>query len=124
MGYSICPVGGSSSLYLFGGSCVPGNCYHNDLVLLDTISSEWKTVECTNSPATSPMKKNGHGMISFTSDEHDYLFVFGGVGPTPTFTPSHHGRQYVPSPVVPDGSYTNEAHILCVTPFPGEYILL
>ena len=73
---------------------------------------------CIDSPTTSPMKKQGAGMISFTSNNEEYLFVFGGVGPTPTPIPST--GQYIPHPTIPNKSYTNEVHMLSVSSSIGQ----
>ena len=91
MGYSSYSLG--NKIYYFGGTCMPGDCYHNDLFTLDTLSKDWRQVDYISLPTSSPMKKYGHVMASFTIDSEDYLFVFGGFGTTPTPTPSH--GQYV-----------------------------
>ena len=114
MQYSCCSLG--SKMYTFGGSCKPSDCYHNDLFALDTLNKEWRQVDCIDSPTTSPMKKQGAGMVSLTKNDQDFLLVFGGVGLTPTTMPST--GQYVPHPVTPKESFTNEAHMLSST---GQY---
>ena len=75
MDYSSCSLG--NKIYYFGGSCMPDDCYHNDLFTLDTLSKDWRQVDYISSPTSSPMKKYGHEMASFTVDSEDYLFVFG-----------------------------------------------
>ena len=115
-GYSSCSLG--NKIYYFGGNCIPNDCYHNDLFTLDTLSKDWRQVDYISSPTSSPMKKNGHEMASFTVGSEDYLFVFGGYGPTPTPTPSH--GQYVLYTTRPNRSYTNEVHMLCVSPTTGQ----
>ena len=62
--YSSCSVG--SKMYTFGGSCMPYDCYHNDLFAFDTLNKEWRQVDCIDSPTTSPMKKRGAGMIYYS----------------------------------------------------------
>ena len=116
MDYSSCSLG--NKMYYFGGNCIPDGCFHNDLFTLDTLSKDWRQVDYIGSPTSSPMKKIGHEMASFTIDSNDYLFVFGGVGPTPTPTPSH--GQYVLYTTRPNRSYTNEVHMLCVSPTTGQ----
>ena len=116
MGYSSCSLG--NKIYYFGGKCMDDECYHNDLFTLDTLSKDWRQVDYISSPTSNPMKKSGHVMASFTVDSEDYLFVFGGIGPTPTSTPSH--GQYVPYPTLPNRSFTNEVHMLCVSPTTGQ----
>ena len=113
MFYSCCSV--DCKMFLFGGNCIPNDCYHNDLFTFDTLCNEWRQVD---SSITNPMKKHGHEMTSFSINNEDYLFVFGGIGPTPTSAPSH--GQYVPSTRLPNRSYTNEVHMLCVTPSTGQ----
>ena len=115
MQYSCCSLG--SKMYTFGGSCKPSDCYHNDLFALDTLNKEWRQVDCTVSKS-SPMKKQGAGMISFTSNNEECLFVFGGFGPNPTSMPSD--GQYIRSPLFPDKSFTNEMHMLSVQYSTGQ----
>ncbi len=114
--YSCCSAG--SKMYTFGGSCKSTDCYHNDLFALDTLNKDWRQVNCIDSPTTSPMKKQGAGMISLTKNDQDFLIVFGGVGLTPTPIPSD--GQYVPHPVVPNESFTNEVHMLSVSSSTGQ----
>ena len=114
--YSSCSLG--NKIYYFGGNFFPDDCYHNNLFTLDILSKDWRQVDYISSPTSSPMKKVGHEMASFTVDSRGYLFVFGGYGPTPTPAPSH--GQYVPCPTRRNRSYTNEVHILCVSPTTGQ----
>ena len=116
MGYSSCLL--DDKIYFFGGSCMPTDCYHNDLFTLDTLSKDWRQIEYISSPTTCPMKKCGHEMTSFTVDNEDYLFVFGGYGPTPTSKRSY--GQYVPHPTLPNRSFTNEVHMLCLSAPTGQ----
>ncbi len=114
MFYSCCTIG--SKIYMFGGNCMPGDCYHNDLFMMDTLNNKWSQIEYTNSPST-PMKKRGHGMMSFTNNKKECLLIIGGDGPTPT-SPSN--GQYIPSPSIPNYSYTNEVHSLCLSSSPCQ----
>ena len=66
---------------------------------------------------STPMKKTGSGMISFSSDKEDYLLTIGGFGPTPATALPH--SVYTPHPTLPNRMYTNEAHVLCVSSSPG-----
>ena len=104
------------SILYFGGSCEPGNCFHNDLFELNTLISEWRKL-INSSPDTGPMRKNGCGMISFNMNGEDNLLVIGGFGPTPITT--HTGSKYIPDPNIPNLCYTNEIHTMCVNSSPG-----
>ena len=115
--YSSCSV--NSNIFIFGGSCLPTDCYHSDLFTLDTLSNKWSQIEYNNSPTTSPMKKRGHGMISFTSNKKDYLMIIGGFGPTPTST-THSNGECIPHPTIPDRSFTNETHLMCLSSSPSQ----
>ncbi len=118
MQYSCCSLG--SKMYTFGGSCKPSDCYHNDLFALDTLNKEWRQVDCI--VTKSPMKKQGAGMVSFTSNNDEHLFVFGGFGPNLTPIPSD--GQYIRSPYYPDKSFTNEMHMLTVPSSTGQYSII
>ena len=115
--YSSCSV--NSNIFIFGGSCLPDDCYHSYLFTLDTLSNKWSRIEYNNSPTTSPMKKQGHGMISFTSNKKNHLLIIGGNGPTPTSTTHSYG-EYIPHPTRPDRSYTNETHLMCLSSSPSQ----
>ena len=60
------------------------------------------------------MKKSGCGVVHFTDEEEDLLFVVGGYGPTPS---SHQrGAQYKQIMIVIRSYvYTNEQHIFCLS---------
>ena len=112
MDYSCCTTG--SKVYMFGGSCMPDDCYHNDLFMMDTLSNnEWSQIEYSNSSSTNPMKKLGHGMMSITNNKEEYLLIIGGYGPTPTSTTPN--KEYIPDPTTPNRWYTSEVHLLSVT---------
>ena len=56
------------------------------------------------------MKKSDCGVVHFTDEEEDLLFVVGGYGPTPS---SHQrGAQYKQ---IGSYVYTNEQHIFCLS---------
>ena len=104
------------SILYFGGSCIPNDCFHNDLFELDTLTNEWR--EIINSfPENGPMRKRSCGMISFNMNGEDILVVIGGFGPSPITT--HTGSKYIPSPNIPHCCYTNEIHSMCVNSSPG-----
>ena len=107
----------SDTTYYFGGCCKPpDDCYHNNVFAFSTTSNKWNKILYTATKST-PMKKVGSGMISFSSDKEDYLLTIGGFGPTPATRPSH--SVYIPHPTLPNLTYTNEAHVLCVSSSPG-----
>ena len=111
MFYSCCTI--SSKVYMFGGSCMANDCYHNDLFMMDMLSNKWSQIEYSNSSSTSPMKKHGHGMMSITNNKKECLLVIGGAGPTPTSTTPN--AEYIPFPTIPDVTFTNEVHLISVS---------
>ena len=118
MNYSCANI--SDTFYYFGGRCKHlDDCCHNDVFAFSTTGNKWNAILYTNTKNT-PMKKTGSGMISFSSDNKDYLLTIGGFGPTPATRPSH--SVYTPSPIVPNKMYTNEAHVLCVSSSPGIHV--
>ena len=114
MGYSCASI--SDTVYYFGGRCKPNDCYHNDVFAFSTTGNKWNEILYTDTKST-PMKKAGSGMISFSSDKEDYLLSIGGFGPTPATALPH--SVYTPHPTLPNRMYTNEAHVLCVSSSPG-----
>ena len=101
------------NILYFGGSCIPNDCFHNDLFELDSLTYEWREI-INSSPDNGPMRKRTCGMISFNINN---LLVIGGVGPTPITT--HPSSKYIPSPNNPNYCYTNEIHTMCVNSSPG-----
>ena len=66
-------------LYYFGGGCGHGDCYHNNITQLDTVSLQWRELEPTD--ATRPvMMRCAGGMISFEHDGVHHLLMIGGLG--------------------------------------------
>ena len=116
MGYSCASI--NNEVFFFGGGCKL-NCYHNDTFILNTASKKWSRMLYADVRMV-PMEKVGHCMISFSSDKEDYLLVVGGVGSTPTTTPSHSVYSHVH--VHANHYFTNEAHILCVSSSPGRVL--
>ena len=100
----------------FGGSCIPNDCFHNDLFELNTLTNEWREI-INSSPDNGPMRKHSCGMISFNMNGEQSLLVIGGFGPTPSTT--HTSFKYIPSPRNPNHCYTNEIHTMCVNSSPG-----
>ena len=104
------------SILYFGGRCQLGDCYHNELFELNTLTNEWREV-INSSSDNGPMRKRGCGMISFNTNGEDNLLVIGGFGPTPITT--HTGSKYIPYPNIPNVCITNEIHTMCVNSSPG-----
>ena len=117
MGYSSASI--NNEVFFFGGDCKHRDCYHNYTFVLNTANKEWSRVLYANEEM-APMKKIGHCMISFSGGKEDYLLVVGGFGPTPTTIPSH--SMYTRVPLYANHSFTNEAHILCVSSSPGRVL--
>ena len=70
-----------SNIYYYGGWCGHDLCYCNSLNVLNTLNMNWTLVQPNND---SMMKKCNGGMISLGFDDTEYLFIVGGLGPTPT----------------------------------------
>ena len=105
-----------NKIFYYGGNCKPGDCHHNNLYELNSLTNNWReVVNCT--PDNVPMKKIYCGMISFKINRKYNLLVFGGFGPVP-ITTTHSHSQYSP-PNNPNRCYTNEVHMMCVTTSPG-----
>ena len=105
-----------NKIFYYGGNCKPGDCHHNNLYELNSLTDNWReVVNCT--PDNVPMKKIYCGMISFKINRKYNLLVFGGFGPVP-ITTTHSHSQYSP-PNNPNRCYTNEVHMMCVTTSPG-----
>ena len=108
-GYSCVAV--RNDLYYFGGWCGHGSCYHNSVHSLSTSTLQWRMLAPTTSEDWAPMMKRDCGVVLFTDEEEDLLFVVGGYGPTPS---SHQrGAQYKQESY--DRVYTNEQHIFCLS---------
>ena len=108
-GYSCVAV--RNDLYYFGGECSHSGCYHNSLHTLSTSTLQWRMLAPTTSEDGAPMKKSGCGVVHFTDEEEDLLFVVGGYGPTPSSR--QRGAQY--KQANKDYVHTNEQHIFCLS---------
>ncbi|XP_019852398.1 PREDICTED: kelch domain-containing protein 3-like, partial [Amphimedon queenslandica] len=72
----------NDQLYYFGGWCGHGDCLHNSITQLDTISLQWRELEPTD--ATRPVMMRGYGgMISIEHDGIHHLLMIGGMGSKP-----------------------------------------
>ena len=69
-----------SNIYYYAGWCGHGNCFHNSLNSLNTLTMSWTQLRPNDE---SRMKKGYGGMLSLELDGTDYLFMVGGLGTTP-----------------------------------------
>ena len=116
MGYACTKI--ENSIFYFGGRCNRGNCFHNTLYELNTLTNNWSEISSTcTTPDNVPMRKIGSGMISFKTNGENNLILSGGVGPAPNTTQKH--SQCVYSPNYPSVSYTNEIHCMNLSTSPG-----
>ncbi|XP_019859841.1 PREDICTED: uncharacterized protein LOC109588094 isoform X1 [Amphimedon queenslandica] len=91
-------------LYYFGGACGHGNCYHNSITQLDTVSLQWRELEPTD--ATRPVMRRGYGgMISFKHDGVHHLLMIGGRGSKPAVQLPHY--KYIE---LPHGNWHTNEH--------------
>ena len=102
-----------NDLYYFGGWCGHGGSdrYHNNVHTLSTSTLQWRMLAPTTSKDGAPMKKSDCGVVHFTDEEKDLLFVVGGYGPTPSYR--QHGAQY--KQAIKGYVHTNEQHIFCLS---------
>ena len=69
-------------LYYFGGWCHHGDCFHNSITQLDTVSLQWRELEPTDA-ARPVMMRAASGMISLEHNGVHHLLMIGGVGSKP-----------------------------------------
>ena len=118
MNYACTNIRDNTSILYFGGRCQRGDCYHNDLFELNTLTNEWREI-IGSSPDNAPMRKSACGMISFNMNGEDNLLVIGGFGPTCIPITTHSGYKYIPDPGILNRCYTNEIHTMCINSSPG-----
>ena len=109
LGYSCVAV--RNELHYFGGYCGHRDCYHNSVHTLSTSTLQWRMLAPSIKKGVAPMQKHHCGMVHFTDEEEDFLYVVGGVGHA---VPSsrQHGVQYHP---VYSDMRTNEQHIFSLS---------
>ena len=94
-------------IFLFGGHCGHGGCYHNSLFSFNVDTFNWKELSPT-SPHHGPMMKRYCGMVAIQLEEEAYLVVIGGSNRVGQQPGTQHGAQYK------SGSYNlqycNEIH--------------
>ena len=83
IGYACIAIENKRKLFFFGSSCDEIGCYHNNISQLDPDTLIWSNVVSCDHQCDGPMKKLGCGIMSFTSEGEDHLFITGGIGPTP-----------------------------------------
>ncbi|XP_019856472.1 PREDICTED: uncharacterized protein LOC109584996 [Amphimedon queenslandica] len=79
-----------SNIYYYAGYCGHDLCCYNSLNVLNTLTMSWTQLHPNDE---SMMKKANGGMVSLEFDGTDYLFMVGGMGPTPAV--KHPQFQYV-----------------------------
>ena len=105
-----------TNILYFGGSCKPRDCFHNDLLELNTFIHNWREV-FSSIDDNKPIPKRGCGIITFTSNAEDHVLVLGGFGLTPVSVQAH--SEYIPNLSNPNHCYTNELHMMCLSLSPG-----
>lgn len=68
-----------NDIYYFGGHCGHEKCRHDTIHSLSAVTYHWREIAVTN-PADGPIPKSGCGMVAFSFEGEDYLFIFGGNG--------------------------------------------
>ena len=110
VGYSCAAV--RNELHYFGGRCGHGGgCYHNRVHILSTSTLQWRMLVPSTTEGGAPMQKYHCGMLHFTDEEEDLLYVVGGYGHAAPSSPQH-GAQYQPTGF---GVRTNEQHIFSLS---------
>ena len=110
MNYGTAVIG--QDMFVFGGRCDFGKCYHNELYALNTASKVWRKTLCTD----GPMEKHSYGFISYSYQGTDYLFALGGKAEKQPTQQQQHSL-YIPS----GGSYyTNEMHTMKMNSLQGN----
>ena len=95
-------------LFFFGGYCGHPGCYHNNISQLDPDILIWSNVAGGDHQCDGSMKKYHCGIMLFTLEGEDHLFITGGYGSPPNnpqpnaeYSKEKHGNRV----------RTNEQHI-------------
>ena len=106
-GYACTAIENKRKLFFFGGYCGHDDCYHNNISQLDPDTLTWSNIVGGDHHQYGPMKKHRCGIISFTSDGEDHLFITGGFGLAPNDPQpnAEYGKEYG------NRVRTNEQHI-------------
>ena len=70
-------------LFFFGGYCGHPGCYHNNISQLDPDTLTWSNVVGGDHRGWTYEEKSRCGIMPFTSEGEDHLFITGGFGPPP-----------------------------------------
>ena len=81
--YACTAIENKRKLFFFGGYCGHDDCYHNNISQLDPDTLIWSNVAGGDHQRDGPMKKSLCGIMSFTSEGENHLFITGGYGPPP-----------------------------------------
>ena len=110
MDYGTAVIG--QDMFVFGGRCDGGNCFHNELNAINRKRKVWRKIPCTD----GPMEKYGCGFISYSYQGTDYLLALGGAaGKQPTQQQQH--SLYIP---YYGYYYTSEIHTMEMTSSQGN----
>ena len=99
-----------NDLYYFGGWCGHDYCYHNSIHKLFTSTLRWRCLTPTALKDGAPMRKAGCGMVYFSDEEEDLLYIVGGVGLSPQ--QQQPGAQYMHNGML---LYSNEQHLFSLS---------
>ena len=107
-GYACIAVENKRKLFFFGGYCGHDDCYHNNISQLDPDTLIWSNVVGGDHQRDGPMKKFCCGIMSFSSEGEDHLFITGGLGPPPNNPQpnAEYSKDTIDNKVI-----TNEQHI-------------
>ena len=106
IGYACTAIENKRKLFFFGGNCGHGGCYHNNISQLDPDTLIWSNIAGGDHQRDGPMKKSSCGIMPFTSEGQDHLFITGGYGPPPNNPQPNAEYSKVGNHVM-----TNEQHI-------------
>ena len=110
-GYSCVAV--RKEMHYFGGWCGHSDgCYHNSVHTLSTSTLQWRMLAPSTTEGGAPMPKYHCGMVHFTDEEEDLLYVVGGWGHAAPSSPQHEA-QY--QRAYGSGVRTNEQHIFSLS---------
>ena len=106
-GYACTAIENKRKLFFFGGYCGHDYCYYNNISQLDPDTLIWSNIAGGDHQRDGPMKKSSCGIMPFTSEGEDHLFITGGSG-TPPNNPQPNAKY---SKLLGDLVRTNEQHI-------------
>ena len=95
-------------LMVYGGYSRSGRRLQNSLHELDMATLQWNKLAPSNAKG-APMKKSDSGVVAFSSDGEEQLYIFAGFGKLKSYT-FQPGAEYVNLANCPDYGCTNELH--------------